>query len=92
MTYTMREQKNYFGKLRELLALEFNCNPTDFLQNTNVLTMSKLQEGRRVYSPEKYFFHMVTTGGNAVVTADECLHPFFREFIKGRTGLAANRY
>ena len=77
---------DYWEKLYELLSLEFNCKPKDFSQETNVLTVSELHEGRRIYSPDKYFFHMVTTGGNAVVTADECMHPFLREFIKGRTG------
>ena len=47
-----------------------------------MLTVSKLQEGRRIYSPEKYMFHMVTLGGNAVVTADEDLHSYLKEFIK----------
>ena len=76
----------YYDKLRELLALEYNCSPADFLQSENILTASKIIEGRRVYSPEKYFFHMVTTGDCAVVTAEECLHPFLRDFIKDRTG------
>ena len=76
----------YFKKLTELLAIEFNCQPDDFLKSENVLTMSMLNEGRRKYSPEKYFFHMATTGGNAVVTADECLHDFFREYISDKQG------
>lgn len=76
----------YWGNLYKLLALEFNCEQKDFLRAENVLTVSELHEGRRVYSQEKYFFHMVTTGGNAVLTADECLHPFLREFMKDRTG------
>ena len=29
---------------------------------------------------------MVTLGGNAVITADECLHPFLQEYMKERTG------
>ena len=73
-------------KLRELLSLEYNCNPTDFLKEENVLTVSELHEGRRVYSAEKYFFHMMTTGGNAMITADECLHPFLQKYMKERTG------
>lgn len=74
------------SELYNLLALEYNCSPADFLKEDNVLTVSVLREGRRVYSPDKYFFHMVTMGGNAVITADEVLHPFLREFMKGRTG------
>ena len=73
-------------KLRELLSLEYNCNPDDFLRSDNVLTASELHEGRRVYSPEKYFFHMVTMGGNAVVTADECMHDFLGAYIEGKQG------
>lgn len=75
-----------YKELYNLLALEYNCSPADFLKEDNVLTVSVLREGRRVYSPDKYFFHMVTTGGNAVITADEVLHPFLQEFVKERTG------
>lgn len=73
-------------KLMELLSLEFNCSPEDFLRPENVLTVSQIHEGRRLYQKEKYFFHMATMGGNAVVTADECLHDFLREFIAGIQG------
>jgi len=77
---------NYKTELINLLSLEFNCMPADFEASDNVLTVSELHEGRRIYSPEKYFFHMVTTGTNAVVTADKCLHPFLKNFISGKTG------
>ena len=77
---------NYREKLYELLSKEFNCTPADFTKQENILTVSALQDGRRMYSKEKYFFHMVTTGGNAVITAEECLHPFLREFMKNRHG------
>lgn len=76
----------YRDQLYKLLALEFNCTQEDFLRAENVLTVSELHEGRRVYSPEKYFFHMVTLGENAVLTADECLQPFLQEFMKDRMG------
>lgn len=76
----------YFNKLRELLTLEFNCTPDDFQKNENILTISELHEGRRTYSPDRYFFHMATTGGNAVITAEKSLHPFLRKFIKDRSG------
>ncbi len=77
---------DYKTELIKLLSLEFNCKPADFEASDNILTVSKLHEGRRMYSPEKYFFHMVTTGSNAIVTADECLHPFLKDFISGKTG------
>ena len=77
---------NYSSQLKTLLSLEFNCNPSDFDLNNNVLTVPKLQEGRRIYSPDKYFFHMATMGRNAVVTAEESLHPFLESFISDKTG------
>lgn len=73
-------------KLLGLLSLEYNCKPEDLLKSENVLTVSALHEGRRAYSPEKYFFHMVTMGGNTVVTADECMHGFLREYIRDKLG------
>lgn len=75
-----------YKKLFGLLALEYNCAPEDFEKSGNVLTLSALREGRRIYSSEKYFFHMASAGGNAVITADECLHPFLSEYIEDKTG------
>ncbi len=74
--------QSYFQKVTELLALEYNCAPEDFRRQENVLTVSVLREGRRIYSLEPYFFHMVTAGSNTVITADESMHPFLRELMK----------
>lgn len=73
-------------KLRALLALEYNCSPGDFLRPDNVLTVPALHAGRRAYASEPYFFHMATMGGNAVVTADVCMHDFLRAYIDGKPG------
>lgn len=78
--------QKYRTKLYTLLSKEFNCTPADFTGQENILTVSALQEGRRMYSRERYFFHMVTLGGNAVLTAEECLHPFLNDFMKDRPG------
>lgn len=72
--------------LRALLSLEYNCNATDFTKPENILTHSVLHEGRRVYGTEPYFFHMATTGGNAVITANNVLHPFLRTWMQGKVG------
>ncbi len=76
----------YREELCRLLALEYNCEPGVFGREENILTTSLLREGRRVYGSEPYFFHMVTMGGNAVITADEGLHPFLRAFMADRAG------
>ncbi len=82
----MNIPNNYATRLYELLALEFNCEPQDFFQKENIVTISEIKEGRRIYSREKYFFHMVTLGKNAILTADECMHPFLNEFMKKTPG------
>ena len=74
-------QSIYFNKLRELLSLEYNCSPDDFLRSENILTVSALHEGRRQYIPDRYFFHMATLGGNTVVTSNECLQDFLEDYI-----------
>lgn len=78
----------YSKELTKLLAREYNCSPEDFLrpEMENVLTVSALKRGRRMYSKKKYFFHMCTLGGNAVITADERLHPFLSEFMREKAG------
>ena len=74
----------YLEPLMKLLALEYNCEPEDFLRPENVLTLSALREGRRRYSDEKAFFQMATLGQNAVITADSKLHPFLHSFSRER--------
>jgi len=73
-------------RLFELLAKEYNAMPEDFKKQEQVLTEPALREGRRKYSREPYFFHMVTTGGNAVITADKRLHPFLEQWMQREQG------
>lgn len=78
--------KEYVRRAKELLALEYGCNPADFDRQENIITVSQLHEGRRVYSSEKYFFHMATFGNGCVITADEKMHGFLKEYVKGKLG------
>ena len=79
-------ETNDMLQLYRLLALEYNCSPADFETDENLITEPALLPGRRVYSEEAPFFSMVTTGKNAVITADVCLHPFLEGYIKGKQG------
>lgn len=72
--------------LKYLLSLELNCFPEDFGKNENIITAPVLNEGRRVYQQEPYFFHMATIGSNAVITSDERLHSFLREWSAEKQG------
>lgn len=74
------------SRVRELLALEYNCSPEDFGRQENVLTRSAVLPGQRDYGDRPYFFHMATFGGNAVVTAGEELQEYLQSFVSGRVG------
>ena len=76
----------HIEELKKLLSLELNCSHKDFDKTENIITAPVLNEGRRVYQKEPYFFHMATLGGNAVITADECLHGFLREWSAEKQG------
>lgn len=80
------EFPEYLELLKKQLAIDLNCAAEDFDRTENVITVSALNEGRRMYSDEKNFFLMATLGGNAVISADEVLHPFLVDFIKDRSG------
>ena len=71
----------YRKKLTELLSCEYNCRPEDFSQEKNILTVSVNHPQARVYNREPAFLRIVTTGRNAVVTADPVIHPFLEGFI-----------
>ena len=71
----------YRKKLTELLSCEYNCRPEDFSQEKNILTVSVNHPQARVYNREPAFLRIVTTGRNAVVTADPVMHPFLEGFI-----------
>ncbi|MBQ8195620.1 MAG: GNAT family N-acetyltransferase [Oscillospiraceae bacterium] len=76
----------YYEQLKMLLSTELNCSPEDFDKNENMITAPVLHDGRRMYQQEPYFFHMATIGANAVITADERLHDFLREWSADKTG------
>lgn len=76
----------HLNKLKTLLSLELNCNPDSFDSDSNIITLPALNEGRRQYQTEPYFFHMATLGGNAVITADEQLHGFLKEWSADSRG------
>lgn len=69
------------------LAIDFNCEPTDFLKKENVVTIQKWNQGRRVYSNETTFLAMVTLGDNTVISADERMIPWLKQWHKDKRGI-----
>lgn len=88
----IQTEKNMFTKrdliesLKNQLAIEYNCAREAFDSSENILTVSKNLPGRRQYIKDSFFFKMATFGQNAVISADERLHPFLLEYIKEKNG------
>ena len=68
------------------LSYEFNCRPENFSGSDNVITSAVLHEKRRMFSDKAFFLQMATFGKGAVISADERMHPWLREWVKGREG------
>ncbi len=79
--------RTLLAKLKTQLSLEYNCCPEDFDREETVITIPKANPGRRPYSPEPRFFSMATLGGNAVISAEACLHPWLEQWVSGRQGI-----
>lgn len=76
----------YYEKLLHQLSIDYNCTPEDLTAKENIITVSKMNEGRRSYSPGKPFLQMVTLGRNTVIMADECLHGFLHDLVRNTEG------
>ena len=74
------------GKLRAQLALELGCRPEDFSGEGTVITRPVLPAQRRRFSDRPFFLQMATFGTGTVISAEERLHPWLREWAKGKKG------
>lgn len=83
----MLNQNQIEFELKKLLALDFNCKAGDFDTKQNVIVVPEEHPGRRIYSPKKAFFSMVTTGKNTVINAHEEIHEWLVNWSKGKEGI-----
>ena len=72
--------------IKEQLAIDFNCDVSDFLKEENVITLPSLHEKRRKFSEKPFFLQMLTFGNNTIISADEKLHPWLTNWVKGKSG------
>ena len=79
-------KETILNTLKCQLACDFNCSPKDFDKEENIITLPALNEKRRVFSKETFFLQMATLGNNAVICADEKLHPWLTEWVKEKNG------
>lgn len=86
MNTAIKNSEEIMSSLKQQLAYDFNCRPEDFDKEENIITLPALNEKRRVFSKETFFLQMATLGNNAVISADQKLHPWLAEWVKGKTG------
>lgn len=82
----MYDKNQIVTELKKQLSLDYNCNLEDFEKKENVITVNKDIKGRRIYTPHKEFFSMVSLGKNAIISADENMHEWLVKWIDGKEG------
>ncbi len=82
----MYREKQIMEEWKKQLAVEFNCTTEDFCKEENVITVAKDNPGRRIYTRQRSFFSMVTLGSNAVISADERIHEWLRQWSGEKKG------
>jgi hypothetical protein len=82
----MKTKQELMDVIKNQLAIEYNCSAADFSSSNNIITVSKYNEKRRHYIDGTFFFQMVTFGDNIVITANECIHDWLKEYVKDKKG------
>lgn len=79
--YTKTEILNIAKKQ---LAVDFNCQLSDFEKEGNTITENKLLEGRRIYESDGCFLKMICIWGRAIISTDEEIRQWLEEKILKR--------
>jgi len=82
----MKTKQELINIVQNQLAIEYNCSISDFSLTENVITISKNNPEKRHYIDSTFFFQMATFGNNAVITANECIHEWLKEYTNGKIG------
>ena len=83
---TSYSKNEIYRILKNQLAYEFNCKAEDFDKEENIITLPSLHPNRRKFSDKESFLQMATFGGNAVISANEKMHPWLTQWVKDKRG------
>jgi GNAT superfamily N-acetyltransferase len=72
---------------KKQLGLDLACSPGLFDSYENSIQVSKLLDGRRLFSKERDFFKMATFGCGTVISADEKILEWCNEYLKNYEGI-----
>ena len=82
----MKTKQELLNIFKAQLAIEYNCSIKDLSSSENIITTQKNDPRRRHYINGTFFFQMVTFGDNIVITADERIHGWLKEYTKEKMG------
>lgn len=68
------------------LALDYNCQVSDFEKNTNTIVENNLKEGRRIYDTDGCFFKILCFVGKAIISTSPMIMPWCEEKLLNRDG------
>lgn len=83
----MYNKKQITIALKKQLAIDFNCTMEDFDKKENIITVAKDNPGRRIYTQQKEFLSMVTLGSNTVISAEESIHKWLKQWSAEKNGI-----
>lgn len=68
------------------LALDYCCNPEDFVRKGNRATLARITDGRRIFRAEPDFFKAATMGNGTVITAASEMLDFANDLLSKYSG------
>ena len=66
------------------LALDYNCQLSDFEKEKNTIVENNLIDGRRIYDSDGCFFKMLSLGNKAVISASPMIVPWCEANLSNR--------
>lgn len=80
----MNTKANSLEIAKNQLALDYNCQLSDFEKKENTIVENKLITGRRIYDSDGCFLKAVCFGGRAIISTELQIMPWFQEkLLKG---------
>ena len=79
------DKKEMFQKVYSQLAVDYNCDPEDFLKDGLIFTEAKELKGRRPFPFIEPRLEMITFGDGVVINASSVILPVVRDKLEGKT-------
>lgn len=67
------------------LAIDYNCEPDDFLKDGLIFTNAKRIEGRRPYPFITPHLEMIAMGHGTIINVSTAILPYIRQEFEGKT-------